>query len=88
MARLIQFPRKLTWSEIRDIYQGQWVELHDVDWNAHISIPRRARVRHASFDRDTLFENIRNEKPVLESVILHVSTVDTVIAFESAGAAA
>lgn len=84
---LVPFRRKLLWSEIREIYQGQWVELHDVDWDPRVSIPKRARVQNAASDRDTLLQLTRANKSK-ESVILYIAWADTVISFDIAGAAA
>jgi hypothetical protein len=88
MAHLIPFQRKLTWPEIRQVYQGQWIEIHDVEWGAKALMPRRARVRHVASDRKVLLAAIKNDATHLESSILFINWVDTVIAYDVAGVAA
>ncbi len=38
--------KKLSWSEIKNRYEGQWVSLTDVEWEWHKPHPASARVSH------------------------------------------
>ena len=51
-------PQKLLWSQIKEMYLNQWVELSDVDWPTESAYPRKAIVRTHTDDRNELLEKI------------------------------
>lgn len=69
----------LTWSQIQDIFVGEWVEMVDVEWQPNSVMPRRARVRCAAPDRGALLKLSSNFKASGEdssdSVIVFIGQV-------------
>lgn len=70
------------------MYQNEWVELIDCDWERDASRPLRAIVRNHSSDRVALLKRIERSKQNPKSVILYIGKSDSVVSFDPAGAAA
>ena len=62
--------QRLFWNQIKAIYQGEWVELTDVDWDWDKPFPKRASVRHHSPDRNELMSAIRNDGASADSTVI------------------
>lgn len=62
---------KLTWGEIKERYNGEWVELIDVDWDDFEQNPRTGVVRLHAKKRRELHELIMRD-PVDSSAIVYV----------------
>lgn len=63
--------RKLSWDQIREFYEDQWVELAECDWDWDDANPRSAVVINSSPDRKKLL--LHNK----ESIILYVRPIRT-----------
>lgn len=76
----------LTWSQIRDFFEGYWVELVDVEWNARELYPRRAAVRNQALDRQELLAMIGKHRPEPNSVVLFIGSHQACIRHEHSAA--
>lgn len=69
----------LSWSQIQDIFAGEWVEMVDVEWQPNSVMPRRARVRSAAPDRASLLKLAQASKSQAEdaadSIIVFIGPV-------------
>lgn len=63
--------KRLSWNEIREQFDRQWVELVDYDWPEGKPFPKSGVVRVHSSDRREFYRIARNEAPV-DSAILFV----------------
>ncbi len=88
MAKIVTISRKLLWSHIKEMYQNEWVELIDSDWEWGSASPRRALVRNHAPDRNELLKKIHVSGPTAGSVVLFVGHAGAVVSFELAGIAA
>lgn len=53
-------PQKLSWSTIREAFEGEWVELSNVSWSSSGHNPRSAIVRNHHRSRATLLRAMRS----------------------------
>lgn len=88
MVQIVSLPTKLLWTHIKEMYQNEWVELIDCDWERESARPIRAIVRNHSSDRVSLLRRAQRSKPNSRSVILYVGMTDSVVSFDPAGAVA
>lgn len=63
---------RLTWSQIREFFRDEWVELVDLEWDQEKSFPKLARVRHHSSGREHLLKKIKQSDKVNDSAILYL----------------
>lgn len=70
---------KLPWSNIRNQFRGQWVELVDFDWDWDKHRPTTAAVRHHAADRGSLRSLINQTGSIENSVVMYMGAVDTVV---------
>jgi hypothetical protein len=75
--------KRLAWSQIRDFFEGHWIELVDVEWNENATFPTRARVRNYAAERTTLIENIAGDREVNDAIILYVGHMSPLIEIDS-----
>jgi hypothetical protein len=61
---------RLAWTQINEIYDGEWVELVDYSWGWNESHPRWARIRHSATQRDELMRQISKDSEIPGSLIL------------------
>ena len=66
--------RKLTWQEIKQHYNGEWVELVDFDWNMTEPDPQAGIVRVHSKDRNE-FNKLAMQDPPTNSAVVFVGHV-------------
>lgn len=62
--------QKLPWAQIQELFEDQWVELVEYDWDWSQAFPSHARVRNFSNDRIDLMVKIQKAGEVPESVVL------------------
>ena len=62
--------QRLFWNQIKAIFEGEWVELTNVDWDWDKPFPKRACVRHHSTDRAELMNAIRRDGLRSDSTVL------------------
>jgi hypothetical protein len=62
--------KKLTWSEIKEFYPDQWVELTDCEWDDFESDPRSGVVRHSAKDRKEIHAIFMSD-PIENSAIIY-----------------
>jgi hypothetical protein len=63
---------KIPWSQIREAFDGEWVELTDCTWGATSLQPTAARVRFHNANRSDLMAMIEAAGRKDESVVLFV----------------
>ena len=61
--------KKMTWEEIKQQYNQEWVELVDVDWPDEESSPRGGVVRVHDKDHDELYRKVMELEPVDSAVV-------------------
>ncbi len=88
MAQIVTLSKKLLWSHIKEMYQNEWVELVDCDWEWGSPSPRRAFVRNHNADRKELLKKIQSAGPASGSVVLFVGHAGAVVSFDVTGVAA
>ena len=66
--------KKITWDEIRKIYDGEWVELVDFDWDETEADPQAGVVRVHSKDKEE-FRKLILDRPDCETAIVYVGDV-------------
>lgn len=66
-----QMKEKIPWTEIEALYDQQWVELIDFDWEETEPFPTAGRVRVHSRDRREFNQLIKRDMPI-DSAILFV----------------
>lgn len=77
----------MSWSRIKDLFEGEWVELIDFDWEWSSPFPKFARVRNHASDRTELMGLIAAEGAASNSVILYIGAASSVINRETSVAA-
>lgn len=60
------------WTAIKKKFQGQWVELVDLEWDWNSPHPKKARVRHNASQRTRLMSKVNGSDQVEDSVILYL----------------
>lgn len=88
MSSIVTLPPQLLWSQIREMYSGEWVELSDVDWPVDTATPKRARVRNSAEDRNLLIKKVGSKIRSRGSVILFIGFAESVVSFDLTGVAA
>lgn len=78
--------KRIAWSQIRDFFAGNWIELVDVEWNQNATFPTRARVRHYAAERSTLIDQIAKSREIEDAVILYVGNMSPLIEIDSRAA--
>lgn len=71
--------QKLSWGQIKDIFEGEWIELVEFDWGWNKTAPRWARVRHHAESRGELLIKISNSDPSPDSLVMYVAASQPVI---------
>ncbi len=74
---------KMSWSKIKQLFEGEWVELVELDWDWSSPFPRTARVKNHAPDRSELLELMGAEDQSANSVVLFVGAASAVVNFES-----
>lgn len=74
---------KMSWSKIKQLFEGEWVELVELDWDWSSAFPRTARVRNHAPDRAELMEVIAEVGSAPNSVVLFIGAASAVVNFES-----
>ena len=64
--------KPIAWSQLKNFFEGQWVELIEYKWDWNAATPSWARIRHHASDRAELLELIRKDKKVAGSVLLFI----------------
>jgi hypothetical protein len=89
MKSILPFSKRLLWSQIKEMYASEWVELSDVDWPSDSIFPRRAIVKNHAEDRDELMKiSTRIVQGRGDTVIFYVGNSETSVALNFTGAAA
>ena len=66
---------KLTWEEIKQQYESQWVELIDYEWDPFEPNPREGVVRNHGKRRKEIHERFMRD-PVEDSAIVYTGPVE------------
>ena len=75
--------KRLSWSRIKDFFQGEWVELVDFEWEWGKSNPRWAVVRYHASDRNQLMRKIQMSGERSDSIVLFIGPTESVIQLEA-----
>lgn len=79
---------KMSWNKIKQLFDGEWVELVEFDWEWSSPFPRTARVRQHAPDRAELLELIGDSDAARKnSIILYVGAAAAALNRESSVAA-
>lgn len=70
---------RLTWSHIKEMYPGEWVELIDVQWDWQKPTPSSGQVRNHAADRSELMKMVQASGPHPEAVVLYVGAAPAVV---------
>ncbi|MBX7137746.1 MAG: hypothetical protein K1X83_07150 [Oligoflexia bacterium] len=73
---------RLPWSQIKNLFDEQWVELEDVVWDWDRPYPRLARVRNFASDRSSLFHRLSGHP---DAIILYTGGAEVVIEHDARG---
>ena len=65
---------RLSWSKIRDIYEGEWIEVVDYDWPWNRSTPNWGVIRYHHPDRAELLRLIQSGGKHSDSLVLHIAS--------------
>ena len=60
---------KLSWEEIKELYDQEWVELVDYDWPEEDESPRTGIVRIHSPNRDEFYRLAATDSPVDSAIV-------------------
>lgn len=61
--------KKLTWEEIKELYNHEWVELVDYDWPEEEPEPRSGTVRAHSSNRAEFYKLAAKDSPVDSAIV-------------------
>lgn len=64
---------RMPWSQIKDVFSGEWIELVAYDWPWGNPHPRWGIVRFHAADRQELLEQIAENDEREESLVLFVA---------------
>jgi hypothetical protein len=81
-----RFITKLTWKQIREVYEGEWVELTDCSWGSSSLQPDAARVRFHHNNRAQLILMINRSGRQADSVVIFVGPALPAISMHDAKA--
>ena len=89
MKSIVPFSKRLLWSQIKEMYANEWVELSDVDWPNDVIFPKKAIVKNHSEDRNELItKSNRVNRGRGDTVILFVGSSESSVALSYTGVAA
>ena len=63
---------RLTWSQINEFFEGEWVELVDYKWDWNQTLQSWGHVRNHAKDRNELISKIRESDKTSNSVVLYL----------------
>lgn len=75
--------RKVPWSQIKEIFGGEWVELVRYEWEWDRPHPKWAVVRNHAGDRKELLSLIEEEGEVSGSVVLYIGHATSIVEIDS-----
>lgn len=70
---------KLSWSKLKEVFAGEWIELVAYDWSWESSTPRWGIVRNYASDRASLMRLVEKSDPASDSLILYVGGLTSVL---------
>lgn len=70
---------KLSWDQIKNFFEGHWVELTDFEWEWEKAHPSKALVRHCSTDRNELMSLIKRDGESENSVVLFIGSAQSAV---------
>ena len=71
--------KRLSWSEIKDSFKNQWVELVDCDWDPDRHHPESACVRNSAPQHHTLVSRVSRRERLAGSAILFLGQTSPVL---------
>lgn len=71
--------RRLSWNQIKNIFEGEWVELTEFDWGWEKTYPRWAKVRTHAATRQELMEQIALSGPNPHALIIYISVAQSFV---------
>ena len=75
--------KRRSWSEIKDNFKNQWVELVDCQWDPERPHPESACVRHSDPRRHTLVSKVARSGKLSDSAILYLGATSPVLELDS-----
>lgn len=75
--------KRLTWSEIKDNFKNQWVELVDCDWDPDRHHPESACVRNFAARHNKLVSKVARSGRLSDSAILYLGALSPVLELDS-----
>jgi len=70
---------RLPWSQIKELFDGLWVELVDYEWDWNKAYPKLARVRNFADDRNTLLSRISISESIEDSLVILIGGANCVV---------
>lgn len=70
---------KLPWTQIRELFEGEWVELAEFDWGWNRNSPRWAKVRNHAQTRADLLRKIAASEPCPDALVMYVDSAQSFI---------
>lgn len=67
--------QRLSWNQVKKLYEGQWVELVDFEWDWNNAYPRWACVGLSADSREELLSLSTND----ESLILFIGAAECMV---------
>ena len=75
--------KRLSWSEIKDTFKNQWVELVDCDWDPCSHHPESACVRNAAPRHNALVSKVARSGKLSDSAILYLGAISPVLELDA-----
>lgn len=67
--------QRLSWNRIRELFNGQWVELTDCEWEWSSPFPRWAKVGQCAESREELIRQVHNP----DSLVLFIGATEALV---------
>ena len=74
--------QRYSWEQIREQFNGQWVELVQYHWPWRRATPTWAIVKEHASDYSALQRVIASQSPTSGSVVMFVGAPESVVSFE------
>lgn len=76
---MVTMTTRLSWSHIKEMYEGEWVELVEVEWDWNKPTPSGGRVRNHATDRADLMKMIQRSAHQPDAVVLYLGAPGSVV---------
>lgn len=75
---------RISWTQLRDLFAGEWVELVDFRWEWNSPTPAWAVIRHHASDRKALLKKIAESGEREDALILYLGATNPLVQHQDA----